>query len=200
MFKRLRLTKKFWMILAIVLGVICFVTVGTNYEKEISHIGKKQEQIFVDVLDDFDEKSIDEGDSLANATYVLADYEDLEGYEIVKIGLPVKALADYTKDCSFTIYLVEGDHHGGWTEIDDFELTIEADTYKKNTVGEWVYFKVSIEIEKNQTLAFGSAEDTITLAYNSTEGTNFNYYTDPFGTPTISKSALYIDVYGYELR
>ena len=193
------MSKKTWKTIAIIAVVLVLVSCSFMFEKQISHLLNDRVQVFEDVQETFDEMVIDAGATLTDAPVVLADFEDLEGYEVVKIGLPVKSITDCTEDATFTVYLVEGDETG-WEEKDEFELVIKADTYKKNTICEWVYFEVEINVEKNQTLAFGSAEDTIQLAYDSTNSETMNYYKDVFGTPQLVNAALYIDIYAYELK
>lgn len=160
-----------------------------------------QQQVFEDI-DDY-ELEFTSANSTASLTdgFMYVDDELFENSKVTKIGLPVASLNDCTKDSVFTISVVNYEEAMGTTAcevIDEIELEIEADTYNRNEINEWVYFYVDIELDKGETLVFGSADDTITLAYDS-EGSNkdYNFYTNALGTatPTKADGSLIIDVF-----
>lgn len=132
-------------------------------------------------------------------------YQDLGLYEnmrITKVGIPVKTLTDCTKDQVFTLYLVEGDGTKNFEQVKKYELVIEADTYKSNTVNKWHYFDVKdlkIEVGEGQTLAFTSVSDTVIPGFKENFNT-YEFYSQVFtSNKKENSSSIYIDVYGYEL-
>ena len=132
--------------------------------------------------------------------YADTDYEAVEGYEIDKIALPVKSLDDHEEDCKFTVYVVEGDKDSGWEKVEEHKLVIKANTYDEDDVNKWVTFNVNIKVEEGQTLAFGSAKDTVVLAYDGGASSVKNFYKNVFETPELVPAALYIDIYGWEIE
>lgn len=98
----------------------------------------------------------------ASSSFVYRNLTLFENSNIIKIGLPIKTITDYTLDSIFSVHLINQDLT---TEeyIDTYELKIEANTYTSNTINEWVYFDVDINIDDGQTLALGSKTDTIVI-------------------------------------
>ena len=129
-----------------------------------------------------------------------------EGKHITKIGLPVKAIKDLTKDCVFTVRLVSGNGSSKFVTIKTYSLKIPANTYSaldqitaddasisngsyEMQVGkyheffegwykldEWVYFDVNIDVKPGQTLAFGDPMDTISYSYMRDEDLGYGVY------------------------
>ena len=129
-----------------------------------------------------------------------------EGKHITKIGIPVKAIKDITKDCVFTVRLVSGDGSSKFTTVKTYSLKIAANTYAaldKITadeasipngsyemqagkyheffegwykLDEWVYFDVSIDVKPGQTLAFGDSMDTIAYSYMRDQDLGYGVY------------------------
>lgn len=93
----------------------------------------------------------------------------LEGKKITRVGVPVIKISDHTKDAKTELHVT--------TKtlpvkiLKTYPLTIPANTYATETVNEWVYFDVDIEIGEDQALAFGMQNETIFWGYANTADT-----------------------------
>ena len=199
MFRKRKL-KKLLLTVAIIFGALATFGFVKQYGQNIMHLGEEPVAIYEDVQDYFPTMVIKAADELLIDTVVLADYEAVEGYEIDKIALPVKSLDDHEEDCKFTVYVVEGDKDSGWEKVEEHKLVIKANTYDEDDVNKWVTFNVNIKVEEGQTLAFGSAKDTVVLAYDGGASSVKNFYKNVFETPELVPAALYIDIYGWEIE
>ena len=111
-------------------------------------------------------------------------YRDLTLYEnqtVVKIGIPVKTVTDYTADSLFTVYVVSYDEPlTTFTQVSEHKLTIPANTFTSNTVNEWYYFDTNIVVGENQTLGFTSSSDTIRWGFLSSSNVQYALYNKLF--------------------
>jgi hypothetical protein len=82
---------------------------------------------------------------------------------VTRIGAPIKAVADYTKDCYYTVYVVDAQPRAVSRTL---QVVIPAYRFSQNTVNQWVYIDVEIELSENQTLGFSSGGDTVDLGYS----------------------------------
>lgn len=199
--------KIFSIVLTIVSLILVISGIGVLYnhfEDDIQFLFKDEIQVIEGIEDGIKESEIPSSKeyTLTAGPFVYQDLGLYENMRITKVGIPVKTLTDCTKDQVFTLYLVEGDGTKNFKQVKKYELVIEADTYKSNTVNKWHYFDVKdlkIEVGEGQTLAFTSVSDTVSPGFKE----NLNTYLFYSGIFTSNKkensSSIYIDVYGYEL-
>lgn len=199
--------KIFSIVLTIVSLILVISGIGVLYnhfEDDIQFLFKDEIQVIEGIEDGIKESEIPSSReySLTVAPFVYQDLDLYENMRITKVGIPVKTLTDCTKDQVFTLYVVEGDGTKNFEEVKKYELVIEADTYKSNTVNKWHYFDVKdlkIEVGEGQTLAFSSASDTVIPGFKENLNT-YEFYSRIFtSNKKESGSSIYIDVYGYEL-
>lgn len=177
-----------------------------HFEDDLQFLGKDEIQVIEGIEDEFKESEIGSSTSVNKefSSFVYCDLNLYENTRLTKIGVPIKTLTDCTKDQVFTLYVVEGDGTKAFTEIEKYELIIEADTYESNTVNKWHYFDVKdlkIEVGEGQTLAFGCSSDTINFGYKKTTGDRIFYYKcfkNECGK--VSDESIYFDVYGYKVE
>lgn len=145
-----------------------------------------------------------------------------EGKHIVKIGVPIKAIKDITKDCVFTVRLVSGNGSSKFTTVKTYSLKISANTYSaldqitaeeatipdgtyEMEVGkyhecyegwykldEWVYFDVNIDVKPGQTLAFGDPMDTIAYSYLRDEDLGYGVHSKATTSPSVVMNEISI--------
>lgn len=199
--------KIFSIVLTIVSLILVISGIGVLYnhfEDDIQFLFKDEIQVIEGIEDGIKESEIPSSKEymLTAGPFVYQDLDLYENMRITKVGIPVKTLTDCTKDQVFTLYLVEGDGTKNFEQVKKYELVIEADTYKSNTVNKWHYSDVKdlkIEVGEGQTLAFTSVSDTVIPGFKE----NLNTYVFYSGIFTSNKkensSSIYIDVYGYEL-
>ena len=115
-------------------------------------------------------------------TYAGDHIDDIENKTVRKISIPVAGVADYTKDCTLSVYVVEGDGTKAFRKVNEIELVIPAFTFESNLVIEdwdqnevtdgaeagWYTFECDIKLGDNQTLAFSDADDTVYSIYRKT--------------------------------
>lgn len=135
-----------------------------------------------------------------SSSFVYRNLEIFENEKITKIGLPVISISDYTKDCVFSINLITQDITSE-SIISTYILTIEANSYKSNSINKWVYFDVDISVEDGQTLAFGKTSDSVVIACTKTyyAGGTYGEVTNKVcngisGDETEIKSLIFLDI------
>ncbi len=126
-------------------------------------------------------------------------YQNLTLYEnstVTKIGVPVKTVSDYASACTFTVYVASYDDPlTAFTKVSEHKLTIPANTFTSNTVGEWHYFDTDIVVGDNQTLVFCNSADTVQSVSNQAGFSEYAIYKQAFSGVNTAQSNLYFDVY-----
>ncbi|MBQ9731452.1 MAG: hypothetical protein IJV94_05060 [Bacilli bacterium] len=88
----------------------------------------------------------------------------LECSKITRIGAPIKTISNYTQANYYTISVINLSTYEIRKTI---KIIIPANYFSSNTVNEWYYSNVEIELEENETLAFLSKDDTANVGYSS---------------------------------
>lgn len=134
-------------------------------------------------------------DATANLSpFVWSNTTYLAGKRITRIGVPVLKLKDCTQDQVMTLTLFDiSNGLNSRTEVKTISLTIEANTYTSNTINDWVYFDVDIEVGANQTIGFMKETDSIVWAYPSISDSRFTFYNN--GNTLATNASIVFDIY-----
>lgn len=104
----------------------------------------------------------------------------LLGQTITKIGVPVASVTDYTKDNTFTVFVIN-ENGTKSTIAEEIKLTIPANTFNSNTVNDWYYFDVNVSLNNNQTIGIHGNNDTVTVLYSQTNLDEFGFIYNKVG-------------------
>lgn len=149
---------------------------GNESDKE-SDNKTKSVALFSDVTTTYSDVSSMKLANVSISPFVWSNTSYLAGKRITKIGVPVKTLTDCTKDQVMTLTLYDiSNGLQSRTAVKTIPLTIKANTYSSNTVNEWVYFDVDIEVGAAQTIGFNEKDDSLLFAYVQTIDSRFSFY------------------------
>lgn len=179
-----------------------------GYAKQLTvKVSKDQSPITMVAFFDNLQSSFDfEEASSFNLTAASFVYEDVTLYErstIKKIGAPVVSVKDYTKDNTFTVYVIAVDKINVNEYISKYDLKIKANTFSSNSVKQWYYFEdLDIRVGKGETLAFCSSSDSVIFGYYTkpcdySKSLGFQAYVLNDGRENLveSSKSLFFDVY-----
>ncbi len=96
-------------------------------------------------------------------TYLEDVNQKLSGKTVTRIGVPIKALQDHTKDNFFTVHIIDAKTFEIQKSI---QIVVPANRFLNNTVNQWEYFEVEIKLGENEALAFVSPNDTVDIGYS----------------------------------
>lgn len=174
----------------------------TKYSSQLEITVLKEQDDKSGLVSLFDVSSIDLNTDMTAYTntsnpFMLQDNTKLNGQTIKRIGVPVSSVADYTTETVFTVYVVKGNTTES-TIVETIELVAEANTFNSNTVNDWHYFDVNIELGENETLAFYGDTDTIIPMYSNAYLEEFGGFYTMAGTAGgsfIDASSIFFDIW-----
>ena len=184
-------------------------------------VSKKQdfEAPLVSVFSDVREKYVTDitGTSyaavrVADSPFVISNISSLTSKTVKKISIPICGVIDANEDSIFTFYVVEGTGSGNFKKVSMHEMKIPAGTFvsssgkidpfdnevKNGANVAWFEFDVNIHLKTNQTLAFGSPNDTAYFVYRKgfTKSNNhYDIYNTAFNNPSLLETiSIYVDI------
>lgn len=150
---------------------------------------------------DFDNVTDLKGYTQTSNPFMFGDNSKLFGKTITKIGVPIYSITDYSQESTFTVYVVNGVGTEA-TIVDTVELVLPANTYARNSIMDWHYFDVNIELGDNETLAFYSDTDTLHPMYSAVTIEEFGrFYTNIDNGSTaslVSAGSIFYDIWVVE--
>ena len=149
------------------------------------------------------------------------DYHSHSGQTVKLIKVPVAGVANHKEDSTLTILLLnvnDKDKENRFSKVDEYKVTVPANTFKESLTYDkdnlavtdiskvqWIEFEVNISIGENQTLAYGSENDTVYFVetVNHETNTSYPYLEKPFNVVNEdnysghqkSKNQIYFDLY-----
>lgn len=146
----------------------------------------------------------------SDAPFAYQDLESFSGKTVKQISVPIGGVVDTYEESKFTVWVVEGDGTEAFKQISKHELVIPAFTFT-SSLGEvdeaaneiesessvnWFSWDVNITVKENQTLAFGSSDDTAYFVYRRGAYGHEQYeiYNTVFTASNAVPVAIYVDV------
>lgn len=191
------------------------VTITMDWVESTSNNGTQityvEKQLFTDIENVITSSAISNMTAVTPSAgpYTYQNSNIFSGKTISKIGIPVKSISDVDIPQTFTVYVVDKEPLSNLssltaTTIDKtYELTLpRGQLGDSTTVNKMVYVDVNIPLADNQTLAFGSADDTVIwgfIRYNGTiVGNQYKFIAGALTTPATNNGNIIFDIYEKE--
>ena len=137
--------------------------------------------------------------SLKTAPFAYSTSKNIyEGKKITKIGIPVMTVNALDENQTFTLSIVRTDSKA-YVYVEQYVLTLPLDQLgSSKTVNRWIYVDVSnlnITVGENETLAFGSPNDTVVWGYTWQYPDSAYYFRGSAGDWNNDYGGIFFDVY-----
>ena len=182
--------------------------IESNNDSVTTYIEK---QLFTDIESAITTSAISNMTSVTPSAgpYTYQKLDVFSGKTISKIGIPVQSVSDINSPQTFTLYVVNKEPLSNLsslkatTIVDTYELTLPQEQLgDSTTVNKMVYVDVNISLADNQTLAFGSADDTVIwgfIRYNGTKvGDHYKFIAGVLTSPATNNGNIIFDIYEKE--
>ena len=134
----------------------------------------------------------------STAPYAYTNTGLFAGKHITRIGIPVKSVQALDENQTFTLSVVKTGS-SAYEYVSQHRLTLPLDQLGAfTTVNKWIYLDVDIQLEADETLAFGMPDDTVSWGYLTTNLSRYNFRSATGSWSSIIQQAILFDVYATE--